>query len=115
MNRAAVIEQIRATQQTLKKLLGLLESSEQDRFASHLYRSRREYRSTCERSGKSGKQIERCVISSFQIAESMGFKATFGNGRASCGLANMERAVPRVHLSVKKTRKPHGTGSRAYP
>ena len=27
--------------------------------------------------GKSGKQIERCVISSFQIAESMGFGGDF--------------------------------------
>jgi hypothetical protein len=27
--------------------------------------------------GKSGKQIERCVISSFQVAESMGFKGDF--------------------------------------
>jgi hypothetical protein len=27
--------------------------------------------------GKSGKEIERCVISSFQIAESMGFKGEF--------------------------------------
>ena len=42
-----------------------------------LYRSRREYRSTCERAGKSGKQIERCVISTFQVAESMGFKGEF--------------------------------------
>ena len=31
----------------------------------------------CETAGKSGKQIERCVISSFQIAESMGFKGDF--------------------------------------
>jgi hypothetical protein len=36
-----------------------------------------EYRRTCETAGKSGKQIERCVISSFQIAESMGFKGDF--------------------------------------
>jgi hypothetical protein len=42
-----------------------------------LYRSRREYRSACERAGKGGKQIERCVISTFQIAESMGFKGGF--------------------------------------
>ena len=77
MNRAAVIEQIRATQQNLEKLLGLLESSEQDRFASHLYRSRREYRSACERAGKSGKQIERCVLATFRIAEGMGFKGDF--------------------------------------
>ena len=27
--------------------------------------------------GKSGKQIERCVISSFQVAESIGFKGDF--------------------------------------
>jgi hypothetical protein len=27
--------------------------------------------------GRSGKQSERCVISSFQIAESMGFKGEF--------------------------------------
>ena len=74
MNRAAVIE---ATQQTLEKLLVLLESGERDRFASHLYQSRREYRSACERAGKGGKQIERCVISTFQIAESMGFKGDF--------------------------------------
>ena len=33
--------------------------AEHDRFVSHLYRSRREYRSACERAGKSGKQIER--------------------------------------------------------
>ena len=77
MNRTAVIEQLRATQQTLEKLLGLLESSEQDRFASHLYGSRREYRSTCERAGKSGKQIERCVLATFRVAESMGFKGDF--------------------------------------
>ena len=31
----------------------------------------------CERAGKSGKAIERCVISTFQVAESMGFKSDF--------------------------------------
>ena len=77
MNPAAVIEQIRATQQTLEKLRALLESSEQDRFASHLYGSRREYRSTCERAGKSGKQIERRLISTFKVAENMGFNGDF--------------------------------------
>jgi hypothetical protein len=39
--------------------------------------NRRECRRRCEPAGKSGKQIERCVISSFQIAESMGFKGEF--------------------------------------
>jgi hypothetical protein len=36
-----------------------------------------EYRRTCETAGKSCKQIERCVISTFRIAESMGFKGEF--------------------------------------
>ena len=30
--------------------------------------------SALPRSGKSGKPIERCVISTFQVADSMGFK-----------------------------------------
>jgi hypothetical protein len=77
MNRAVFIEQLRATQQTVEKLLVLLESSEQDRFASHLYRSRQEYRLVCQRAGKGGKPIERCLISTFKIAESMGFKGEF--------------------------------------
>ena len=61
----------------VEQLLAQLQASEHDKFAAHLYRSRREYRSVCQRAGKSGKQIERCVISSFQIAESMGFKGDF--------------------------------------
>jgi hypothetical protein len=76
-DRAALIEQLRATQQTLEKLLALLEASEQERFASHLYRSRHEYRLVCQRAGKGNKQIERSVISTFQVAESMGFKGDF--------------------------------------
>jgi hypothetical protein len=32
---------------------------------------------TCETAGKSVKQIERCVIGAFRIAESMGFKGDF--------------------------------------
>ena len=39
--------------------------------------NRREYRRRCETAVKSGKQIERCVISTFQIAESMGFRGDF--------------------------------------
>ena len=89
VNRTALIEQIQETRKTLEKLLTLLLSApvERDRFVSHLYQSRREYRRTCETAGKSGKQIERCVISTFQVAESMGFKASFGSGSTFCGLA----------------------------
>jgi hypothetical protein len=56
---------------------GLLQSTtpvERDRFVAHLYQARREYRRTCETAGKSGKRIDRCVISTFQIAESIRFE-----------------------------------------
>jgi hypothetical protein len=77
MHRETFIEKLTEIQQTVEQLLAQLQASEHDKFAAHLYRSRREYRSACERAGKSGKQIERCVISSFQVAESMGFKGDF--------------------------------------
>ena len=59
-----------------------------DKFAAHLYRSRMEYRSACRRAGKSGKQIERCVISSFHVGESMGFKGEFRQWEDLLGLGN---------------------------
>jgi hypothetical protein len=52
-----------------------------EKLDSHLYQARREYRRTSETAGKSGKQIERCVIASFQVAESM---ANFANGSTFC-------------------------------
>ena len=64
-------------QQNVDSLLSQLQASEHDKFATHLYRSRREYRSACERAGKSGKPIERCIISTFRVAESVGFKGDF--------------------------------------
>jgi len=64
-------------QRTIEQLLAELQASEHEKFAAHLYRSGREYRSACERAGKGGKQIERCIISTFQVAESMGFHDEF--------------------------------------
>ena len=87
MNRESFIAKLTEIQQTVEQLLSQLQASEHDRFAAHLYRSRREYRSACERAGKSGKQIERCVIATFQVAESMGFKGDFRSGNTCCGLA----------------------------
>ncbi len=79
MNRAILIERMEEAKAVLERVLTLLKSAppEPDRFVSHLYQSRKEYRRTCETAGKSGKQIERCVISSFRIAESLGFKGDF--------------------------------------
>ena len=77
MNREKLIAKLTEIQQSAGQLLAQLEASEHDAFAAHLYRSRREYRSACERAGKGGKQIERCVIATFQVAESMGFNGDF--------------------------------------
>ena len=77
MNRAAFIEKLTEIQRTVEGLLAQLQASEHDAFAAHLYQSRREYRLACDHSGKSGKQIERCLISTFKVAESIGFKGDF--------------------------------------
>ena len=77
MHRETFIDKLTEVQQTVEQLLAELQASEHDRFAAHLYRSRREYRSVCQRAGKGGKQIERCVISTFQVAGSMGFRGEF--------------------------------------
>ena len=72
-------ETVQEARETLERLLTLLQSAplERDCFVSHLYQARREYRRTCEAAGKSGKQIERCVISSFRVAESLSFHGDF--------------------------------------
>jgi len=77
MHRETFIAKLTEVRQTVEQLLAELQANEHDGFAAHLYRSRREYRSACQRAGKGGKQIERCVISTFQVAESMGFKGEF--------------------------------------
>ena len=65
MNRAAVIEQLKATQNTIARLLALLESSEADKFVAHLYLARKQYRLVGERPNKGNKAVEREVISSY--------------------------------------------------
>ena len=74
MHRETFIAKLTEIRQTVDQLLSQLQASEHDKFVAHLYRSRREYRSDCEHAGKSGKQIERCIISTFRVAESLGFK-----------------------------------------
>jgi hypothetical protein len=77
MSRAALIEQLKVRQETLGKLLALLESSEHDKFVAHLYQARKQYRLVSERPNKGNKAIEREVISSYQIAQSLGFNGDF--------------------------------------
>ena len=79
--------------QTVEQLLAQLQASEHDKFAAHLSRSRREYRLVCQRAGKGGKQIERCVISTFQ-AESMGFNSSHAK-------QSMDNCRCRWHRSIR--------------
>ena len=74
MHRETFIAKLTEIQRTVEQLLSQLQASEHDKFAAHLYRARREYRSDCDHAGKSGKQIGRCLLSTFRVAESMGFK-----------------------------------------
>jgi hypothetical protein len=78
MNTRLLVAQLEEMAGT-EKLHALLQSilAERDRFAAHLYQSRREYRRASETAGKSGKRIERSVISTFQIAEKLGFRGDF--------------------------------------
>ena len=77
MNRTAMIEQLKQTQEMIAKLLSLFDAGEADKFAAHLYQSRRQYRLVCERPNKGNKAIERELISSYQVAQSLGFKGDF--------------------------------------
>ena len=48
-----------------------------DKFVAHLYQARKQYRLVCERPNKGNKAIEREVISSYQVAQSLGFNGDF--------------------------------------
>jgi hypothetical protein len=59
MNREAFIEKLTQVQETVEQLLVRLQASEHDRFATHLYRSRREYRLACQRGQWGGAAADR--------------------------------------------------------
>ena len=77
MNRATFIEKLTEVQKTVEQLLAQLQASEADRFAAHLYQSRRQYRHVSERPGKGNKAIEREVLSSLRVAHDLGFKGDY--------------------------------------
>ena len=70
-----------------------------DTVVSYLYplSIRKEYGRTCKTAGKSGKQIEGCLIASFRIAASMGFKATFVNG-SNCSELEIDRGSATAQI-----------------
>jgi hypothetical protein len=92
MHRETFITKLADIQQSAGQLLAELQASEHDYLVSHLYRSRQEYRLVRE-----GNPIERCVISTFKIAESMGFQGDLRHWedllRISEGLSSNQRVV----------------------
>ena len=77
MNRTTFIEKLIEVQRTVEQLLAQLQASEHDKFVAHLYQARKQYRLVCERPNKGNKAIEREIISSYQIAQSLGFNGDF--------------------------------------
>ena len=71
------IETLTEVQQTVGQLLTQLQASEADKFVAHLYQARKHYRIVCDRPNKGNKAIEREVISSYQVAQSLGFNGDF--------------------------------------
>ena len=77
MNRATFIEKLTDVPHTVQQPLEHLLASEHDKFVAHLYQSRREHRRVCERPNKGNKAVERNVISTYQVAQSLGFRSDF--------------------------------------
>ena len=103
MNRATFIEKLTEMQHTVEQLLKQLQANEADRFVAHLYQARRQYRRVSERPNKGTKAIEREFISSFQVAQSLGFKGDFRQLGAS---APLERVELRAQLLADEIVRP---------
>ena len=77
VNRATFIEELTELQQTVARLLAQLQASQAKKLIMHLYQARKQYRLVCERPNKGDTAIEREIISSYQLAQSLGFKGDF--------------------------------------
>jgi hypothetical protein len=74
---ATFVEKLTEVQRTVGRPRGATSSQRIRQFAAHLYQARRQYRLVCERPNKGNKAIEREVIASYQIAQSLGFNGDF--------------------------------------
>ena len=77
MNRATFIGKLTEVQRTLEQLLAQLQSNEADKFVAHLYQARNSTASCAIARTKGNKAIEREVIATYQVAQSLGFKGDF--------------------------------------
>jgi hypothetical protein len=106
MNRETFIEKLTQVQQNVEQLLTQLQASEHDKFAAHLYRSRREYRLVCQHAGKSGKQIERSAYRASRSPKVWAVRANFANGSTFC-----ESEIDHAWLSRSNFGCPGGSRS----
>jgi hypothetical protein len=77
MNRAAVIEQLKAAQETLNKFWRSLNRARQTNLLRTSTRRESSIGQPAERPNKGNKAIEREIIASFQVAQSFGFRGDF--------------------------------------
>src|SRR5262245_16408375 len=77
INCVTFIDELTEVQQTVAQLLAQLRASEAKKLIIHLYQARKQYRLVCERPNKGNTAIQREIISSYQVAQSLGFKGDF--------------------------------------
>ena len=77
-----------------------LQASEHDKFAAHLYQARKAYRFACDRTGRNGKQIERCVISTFRVARAWEISAE----RPPTAVCRDQRRAYQAPRAIKRQR-----------
>ena len=95
------------SQQTVGQLLTQLQASEHDKFLAHLYQARK-HTVYVERPNKGNKAIEREVISSHQVAQSLGVKGDFRLGSTCCGFASEPSAFEDQESKSPGQREPIG-------
>jgi hypothetical protein len=86
VNRETFIAKLTEVQQTVEQLLAQLQASEHDKFAAHLYRSRREYRSACDRPERVARQSSGASSRPSRLSGAWASKGSCGSGRICCGL-----------------------------
>jgi hypothetical protein len=93
MNRAVFNEKLTDVQRNVEQLLAQLQATEHDKFVAHLYQARKQYRLVCERPNKGTKAVEREVIASYRIAQTLDSRGTSARGSTCCGFTSETRSA----------------------
>jgi hypothetical protein len=82
-------------QQIVAQLLAQLQASEQDKFAAHLYQSRRQHRRACERPDKATRLSSARLSQATKSRRAWASPATFAPGNTCCGFTSETQVVRR--------------------